>query len=153
MNVRNDPVSELRLLREVIRQLPAGVTVQDDSGHFLLVNDAAAAQFNTPVADFLSTPAVTAFASTEVNRRRDDGIGLLRAGRAAVTEELATVGDTNRTFLTAHRPVRIQDKNLLLSSSVDLTRQKQVEDELLRRAYFDELTGLPMRRAIEQHAS
>src|SRR4051812_28737973 len=100
MTDQNNSESELRLLREVVRQLPAGVTVQDESGHFLLVNDAAAAQFNPPAGDFIPMPAVTAFASSEANRRRDDGIGLLRAGRAAVTEELAMVGGTNRTFLT-----------------------------------------------------
>jgi diguanylate cyclase (GGDEF)-like protein len=153
MTDQNDCETELRLLREVVRQLPAGVTVQDESGHFLLANDAAVTQFNTPMADFLATPSAVAFASSEANRRRDDGGGLLRTGRAAVTEEPATVGGINRTFLTAHRPVRIQNKNLLLSSSIDLTRQKAIEDELLRRAYFDELTGLPMRRVIEQHAN
>ena len=36
--------SELSILRDVFRLLPAGVTVQDEHGHFLLVNDAAAAQ-------------------------------------------------------------------------------------------------------------
>jgi len=36
--------SELRILREVLRLLPSGVTVQDEQGEFLLVNDAAAAQ-------------------------------------------------------------------------------------------------------------
>ena len=33
---------ELRILRDVFRLLPSGVTVQDDRGNFLLVNDAAA---------------------------------------------------------------------------------------------------------------
>jgi cyclic di-GMP phosphodiesterase Gmr len=153
MNDKSDTESELRILREVLKLLPTGVTLQDATGNFLLVNDAAAAQFNTPVADLLAAAPGTALASAEANRRRDDGIGLLRAGRDAVAEELATGGGVNRTFLTSHRPVRILDKSLLLSNSVDLTEQKAVEDELLRRAYFDELTGLPTRRVIEQHAN
>ena len=36
--------TELGILRDVFRLLPAGVTVQDEHGRFLLVNDAAAAQ-------------------------------------------------------------------------------------------------------------
>ena len=36
--------AELGILRDVFRMLPAGVTVQDEHGRFLLVNDAAAAQ-------------------------------------------------------------------------------------------------------------
>ena len=35
--------SELSILRDVFRLLPTGVTVQDEHGEFLLVNDAAAA--------------------------------------------------------------------------------------------------------------
>ena len=35
--------TELRILRDVLRMLPTGVTVQDEHGNFLLVNDAAAA--------------------------------------------------------------------------------------------------------------
>ena len=35
--------TELNILRDVIRMLPAGVTIQDEHGEFLLVNDAAAA--------------------------------------------------------------------------------------------------------------
>jgi c-di-GMP phosphodiesterase Gmr len=58
-----------------------------------------------------------------------------------------------QVFLTAHRPVRIADRNLLLSSSADLSEQKAVEDQLFRSAYYDELTGLPMRRVIEHRAN
>ena len=35
---------ELSLLRDVLKMLPAGVTVQDQHGDFLLINDAAASQ-------------------------------------------------------------------------------------------------------------
>jgi len=145
--------SELNILRQVVGMLPAGVTVQDEDGNFLLANDAAAAQLNTAVADLLATPGEVAFAAPEANRRREDGIGLLRAGRSAVMEEGARNGPAYRTFLTSHRTVHIADRTLLLSSSADLTEQKAIEDQLFRRAYFDELTGLPTRRVIEQHAN
>lgn len=151
MTDHDDPHSELSLLHEIVRKLPASVTVQDENGRFLLVNDAAAVQFNTQVADFLATPPDVAFSSQEANRRREDGIGLLRSGRTATTEENATAA--NRVFLTSHRPIRIAERNLLLSSSVDFTDQKAIEQELYRRAYFDELTGLPSRRVIEQHVT
>jgi cyclic di-GMP phosphodiesterase Gmr len=153
MSNQYDTDSELHFLREIVKMLPASVTVQDESGNFLLVNDAAAAQFNTAVADLLATPPEVAFSSKRANRRRDDGMELLRSGRPAISEEAATGGLGNRVFLTSHRPVRISDKDLLLSSSVDLTERKAVEDELFRLAYFDELTGLPTRRVIEHRAT
>jgi len=127
--------------------LPAGVTVQDEHGRFLLVNDAAAAQLGIAVGE----PA--AALSKELHQRRETGLELLRAGRAVISEECVTSGQTKQVFLTAHRPVRIADRNLLLSSSADISEQKAVEDHLFRLAYYDELTGLPMRRVIEHRAN
>jgi diguanylate cyclase (GGDEF)-like protein len=139
--------SELSILRDVFRMLPTGVTVQDEHGRFLLVNDAAAAQLG------MEAGQPSALASKPLNDRRAAGLELLRAGRAAVAEESVTGGQGKQVFLTAHRPVRIADRNLLLSSSADISEQKAVEDHLFRSAYFDELTGLPMRRVIEHRAN
>jgi c-di-GMP phosphodiesterase Gmr len=138
--------AELSILRDVFRMLPGGVTVQDEHGRFLLVNDAAAAQFGIAAGE----PASLA---REFDDRRATGIELLRSGRAAVAEECVTSGPVKRVFLTAHRPVRIAGRDLLLSSSADISEQKAVEDNLFRSAYYDELTGLPMRRAIEHRAN
>ena len=75
------------------------------------------------------------------------------AGRAEVAEEHVTDGPASQVFLTAHQPVRVGDRNLLLSSSLDITRQKAVEEQLFRSAYYDELTGLPTRRVIEHRSN
>jgi c-di-GMP phosphodiesterase Gmr len=56
-------------------------------------------------------------------------------------------------FLTSHRPVRIAERDLLLSSSADISEQKALEDQLFRSAYYDELTDLPTRRVIEHRAN
>ena len=146
----DDPLAddaELSILRDVFRMLPAGVTVQDEHGHFLLVNDAAAVQLSLGASARASPP------SPELTQRRETGIELLSAGRAAVTEESGTSGGVRQVFLTAHRPVRIAERNLLVSSSTDISEQKAVEDHLFRSAYYDELTGLPTRRVIEHHTN
>jgi len=135
--------SELNILRDVVRMLPSSITVQDEQGRFLLVNDAAAAQFG-----IAATPE-----SKQFTQRRETGTELLRAGRAVVAEERITHGQIKQVFLTSHRPVRIADRNLLLSSSTDISEQKAVEDQLFRSAYYDELTGLPMRRVIEHRTN
>src|SRR4051794_30931672 len=99
MSNDNNTDSELGMLREIVRMLPASVTVQDEHGNFLLVNDAAAMQFNTAVADFIATPPGVAFSSEGANRRRDDGADLLRSGRSAIFEEGATDRPGERVFL------------------------------------------------------
>lgn len=138
------PDSELNILRDVFRLLPAGVTVQDERGEFLLANDAGTA---------LLQMTADAPAPSQAADRRETCLELLRSGRAAVLEEAVTSGQTKQVFLTSHRPVRIADRNFLLSSSADITEQKAFEDQLFRSAYYDELTGLPTRRVIEHRVN
>jgi diguanylate cyclase (GGDEF)-like protein len=134
---------ELGLLRDVLRLLPTGVTVQDEDGRFLLINDAAAAQLG------IAAGQSGEFGSKHLNEWREKGLELLRAGRTTVAEAAVTGTNGEQVLLAAHRPVRIAGRNLLLSSSTDISEQKAVEDHLFRSAYFDELTDLPMRKVIE----
>jgi diguanylate cyclase (GGDEF)-like protein len=129
---------ELNILRDVFRLLPTGVTVQDEHGELVLANDAASTLLQAAAA-----------ATSQSNGRRETCRELLRAGAPAVLEEAITGGHSKQVFLTSHRPVRIGDRNLLISSSADITGQKAFEDHLFRSAYYDELTDLPMRRVIE----
>ncbi|MBA2397712.1 MAG: EAL domain-containing protein [Bradyrhizobium sp.] len=138
------PSPELSILRDVLRLLPTGVTVQDEHGNFLLVNDAAAA---------LLQMAAAAPAPSQLSDRQETCLELIRSGRAAVLEEAVTSGPAKHVFLTSHRPVQIAERNLLLSSSADITEQKAFEDALFRAAYYDELTGLPTRRVIEHRVN
>jgi c-di-GMP phosphodiesterase Gmr len=137
--------SELSILRDVFRLLPNGVTVQDREGRFLLMNDAAAAQLGMAAGGPSSSP--------ELDRRRETGIDLLRADRATVAEECVEGHQGKQVFLTSHLPVRIAGRDLLLSSSADISVQKAVEDHLFRSAYYDELTALPTRRVIEHRVN
>lgn len=136
---------ELGLLRDIFRLLPNGVTIQDEQGHFLLVNDAAAAQLG------ITTTAPSH--SKELDHRRETGIDVLRSGRTAIVEESVGHGPLKQVLHTTHRPVRIAERDLLLSSSADISELKAVEDQLFRSAYYDELTELPTRRVIEHRAN
>jgi c-di-GMP phosphodiesterase Gmr len=139
--------SEFEILKSVFRMLPAGITVQDEQGRLLLINDAAAAQLGIAATDAATPP------SNAWHHRRQAGLEVLRIGRPATLEESITGNQGKQVFLTAHRPVRIADRNLLVSSSADISEQKAVEDHLFRSAYYDELTDLPTRRVIEHRAN
>jgi len=136
---------ELGMLRDIFRLLPSGVTIQDEQGHFLLVNDAAAAQLG------ITTTAPSH--SKQLDHRRETGIEVLRSGHTAVVEESVGHGQLKQVLHTIHRPVRIAERDLLLSSSADISELKAVEDQLFRSAYYDELTELPTRRVIEHRAN
>ena len=147
-----DDATELKILREIVRMLPASITVQDERGDFLLVNEAATAQFNARAEEFRISASTSDFLTQALDHRRETAIDLLQSGRSAVFEERVSAGQDQRVFLTTHRPVRIGEQNLLLSSASDLSRQKAIEEDLFRRAYYDELTGLPTRRVIQKLA-
>ncbi|KRR23409.1 putative bifunctional diguanylate cyclase/phosphodiesterase [Bradyrhizobium retamae] len=136
--------SELNILKDIFRLLPTSVTVQDENGEFVLVNDAAAAALRM---------ATAAPEASHLNDRRETCLELLRSGRPAVLEESIAGGQTKQVFLTSHRPVRIAERNLLISSSTDISEQKAFEEHLFRSAYYDELTGLPTRRVIEHRVN
>lgn len=148
-----DAQAALAMLQAIVQMLPASVTVQDENGNFLLVNDAAAAQFNTPADNFLGDPSHSECPAQAFDHRRANARELVRSGRSAVFEERVGDGQGKKVFLATHRPVRIADRDWLLSSATDISRQKAIEEDLFRRAYYDELTDLPMRRVIEQQAN
>jgi diguanylate cyclase (GGDEF)-like protein len=136
--------NELQILRDLLRLLPSGVTVQDEHGEFILVNEAAAAQLQL---------AANAGKPTQVDDRHETCLELLRSGSPVVLEEALTCGASKHVFLTSHRPVQIAGRNLLISTSADISEQKAFEDQLFRSAYYDELTDLPTRRVIEHRVN
>jgi diguanylate cyclase (GGDEF)-like protein len=135
--------AELGFLKEIVRMLPAGLTVQDAQGKLLLVNDVAAAQLGMDG----SRP------SPDLAQRREACARALRAGQAVTSEEALQDGAARQVLLTTHRPIQLAGRELLISASADITEQKNFEDQLFRSAYFDELTGLPSRRVIEHRAN
>ena len=145
-----DVFADLDALRDMIAMLPAAVTVMDAHGRVVFANAAAAVQFNTQIDRLIAgtDPGLP----RALAERREACIELVRTGQSQTNEEIVGNGPNERVFLTTHRPVWIAERRLVLSSSVEITQHKQTEAELFKRAYFDDLTGLPNRKLIEQHA-
>ncbi len=138
------------LLKEVIEQLPIGLTVQDGGGSFILVNAVAAANLAMPAADLIGSSPANFLPAEEARQRRQWELGLMGSGERFTTEECHADAQGERTWLTSHRPVTVGDRIFLMSTSNDITDRKRVENELARRAYFDDLTGLPNRILVER---
>ncbi len=139
-----DPASDL--FRDILELLPVGVALRDESGQVVLANGVAAAEMG------LAGPRLDrAWADSRGADTARPGSTLTPSMEALSTEDDVDGPTGKRTLLTAHKPVRVRGRDLLLSASLDITERKRAEDELVRRAYFDELTGLANRTLIQEH--
>ncbi len=131
----------LAVLNEIINLLPVGIRLETAKGEVLFANHTAV-QFSQGVKDLdqalLATPAP-----------KPDKYSVDELDAACTSEEEQLDGAAPRTLLTTRKPIRVSDEILFLSSSFDITDRKQFEEELSRRVYFDELTGLPNRCQIQ----
>jgi diguanylate cyclase (GGDEF)-like protein len=133
-------------LHEAIARLPVGITLQDQQGRFLFVNEAAGTQLN--LATF-SDESPQLFPYEQLKRRQELCVAALRSGEAATSEERIAGAAGERDLWSSHYPLRVAERALLLTSTIDVTAQKARERELYRLAYYDELTGLATRRLVE----
>ena len=131
------------LLVSILNSLPVGVTVQSENGRLLFSNPTAAELYGDDGA--ISDEATQALIPT------DDGTTAAVRAAATVIDECVAGPQGEHAILRASRSVRIRDRPLLLSASIDFTQRKRVENELSKRAYFDDLTGLPNRTLIQEH--
>jgi diguanylate cyclase (GGDEF)-like protein/PAS domain S-box-containing protein len=138
------------LHRALIDLLPISLTVQDEDGRFILVNAVAAANLAMTTHELVGSSPADFLPPEEAAQRREWEIGLMQSGAPLTTEDRFADPAGERTWLTARKPVHILERRLLMSSSLDISDRKRVEDELARRAFFDDLTGLPNRTLVEQ---
>ena len=140
-----------KLLKGIVSLLPVGLTVQDEFGRFILINDTAAARLNASPAELTGRFPADA-PSPEAQLGQPDAENDLPRGSESTAIEEKVIGPAGeRIWLTSRKPVRVLDETLLLSTSLDITERKRIESDLARRAYSDDLTGLANRAMIEEH--
>jgi diguanylate cyclase (GGDEF)-like protein/PAS domain S-box-containing protein len=139
------------LLAQIVEHLPIALTVQDPDGRFILANAAAAANLEIPLDTLIGASPADFLPPAEAAERRDWESNLIRSGQAGSSEEKVAGPSGERTWLTWHQPVRLRDRTLLMTSSLDITARKEIENALLRRVNFDDLTGLPNRILMREH--
>ena len=136
----------LGVLASIIKHLPVGVTVQAEDGKPLFANDMAA-EFSGLAAN-LAPDQAPAGATPESDEAAN---GQASPPTVTMTEDRVAGAGGERTLLKYCRPARIHDRAVLVTAAIDHTERKQAEVELSRRAYFDDLTGLPNRTLIQEH--
>jgi c-di-GMP phosphodiesterase Gmr len=133
----------LLLLNEIIDLLPVGVSLQDGAGRYLFVNEFA----RRFVSSIGQAPArLTEKQGTTTEQPTGDG-----DFSSIVAEEFPSGEDDGRTFLRLQKSGSLNAEPVILSTYLDISDRKVFEQELVRRADFDELTGLANRSLIERY--
>ena len=140
-----------QLLQSVIDQLPVALTVQDENGRFILANTPAAASVSVPLSRLVGSSPADFLPEDEARARREWEERVIGERRSVTFEDSAAGPLGASTWSTSFKPITVSGRTLLMSSSVDITHHKQLENELQKRANFDDLTGLPKRGLIKQY--
>ncbi len=140
------------LLEAVVGALPVGVSVQDEDGRLLLLNEHAALAIGDELVRLRgSIPfGVRGADDQRIARRRERFRGNLACGEALPRERSVTIGGAEHTLLVTGRRVAAGGRQVLVSTSIDITERKRFEDELTFRAFHDQLTGLPNRALMHE---
>jgi diguanylate cyclase (GGDEF)-like protein len=126
------------LLKEIVGALPVGVCVKTSDGALVYANQAATRhgahrlRRDDPV-----------FTSREAQADRDRDESQRGIIRSHMRVDARTI-EINRHMMA------VQDGFYDVTTSADVTDQLNLEDELFRRAYFDEVTGLPNGGLLEK---
>ena len=137
------------LLEGIISHLPVGLSVQDEYGRFVFVNDAAAASLGILPQGHTNTSSDDTCVSG--GSAQEPHSELSAVTKPIEAEERIPSPEGERTWLTRRKPMRILDQTLIVSTSLDITERKRLEGEFVRRVYSDELTGLANRAMIQEH--
>ena len=138
--------SEQGLRDAIIQSLPVGLTVQDDSGNYLLVNDAAAAHYDIAFRANVGPHALASLTSELLNISTESTLS--RSFTAGLVDRIIQQRN-GKTLLSKQRSVSIGGQSYLISASVDVSELELFVSEHSRRAEVDELTKLPKRAVIQ----
>ena len=116
--------------------LPLGIVVQNELGDVVHQNRSAAKYLVVPAQELHELLATIApFAQSVSSDTYNNGLG------------------NKIECQTTRQHVHYENKSFLISSSTDVTSAQDRERYLRNAAFFDELTGLPNRRLLEEHTN
>ena len=141
---------DAQMLQEIVENLPIGLTVQEESGRFIVANAIAAENLSMRAEELIGASPADLLPEEDAASRHQWEQEIIRQNEVVTVEAIVPDKDRERTWLISHKPIRFNGQNLLVASSVDITHYKELERRLAERAHIDELTALPNRALMEQ---
>ena len=143
--------SLLHTLENLVIDIPDALFLVDAQGAIVLTNGAAQAALGHDGDTDLRGCDISTFLGEERGEpyRHHDAPGGVREEEHAVFEATLLRMDGSLVPVEVHRRnIEFEDRTLSLLLARDLTERKQFEERLAKKAYFDDMTGLPNRNAF-----
>jgi cyclic di-GMP phosphodiesterase Gmr len=132
--------------------LPISLTLQDSDGRVILANRAAGLIEGPVVRQPSAAPSGEHRSGVgPASWEAADDCEPAESAAELMTEVHVETAAGTRTLLTSHSLIHVNDHPLRLSTSVDITKRKEIERQLTRLAYLDDLTGLPKQAFMQEH--
>ena len=141
-------------LAQVIDSLPVMITATAPDGRILFANEAQASFLGLKTGELVGRDVADVFrtAFSSQNMTLDEHVFRVGQPMRPFEEELTDRSGETRTFLTAKFPIRDQSATIhaVVTSSLDITTQKQTQAHLRHLAHHDALTELPNRVSMNE---
>lgn len=149
---RQQLAQQSNLTESILDTLPVMLTVRDESGRFVVVNEAAAAVLGKGKPDLVGLLDSDVLPGEAVKRLHEDDQKAAQTGKVVVREErMAGDSGTPRHYLSYRRAIRLGRRQLTIAAAVDITERKHaetmlaVERQVLRLIAED----APLQRTLE----
>lgn len=141
-------------LAQVIDTLHAMVSAADRDGQLMFVNVAQALEIGKTPADLVGLSVLELFGPErgKLSRQLDADVFRTKKTLRSLEEIVKAADGTLRYLSTTKAPLRDSEGNVsaVLTTSIDVTDQKAVEERLLYLAQHDPLTELPNRAFLSE---
>ena len=128
--------SELQL-RNIIKHSGAGITMLDEDGKYMLVNEKAASELGGTPEDFIGKSLYDVFPNKLADEYLNSNREVIHYGISRSYQQTFNLPAGEKTFWIIEQPLKDINKEFssLLSVATDITEIKNAEDEIKKREY------------------
>ena len=128
--------SELEL-KNIIKHSGAGITMLDEKGTYLLVNEKAASDLGGSPEDFIGKTLFDIFPKELAEEYISSNRDLIQYGKSRAYQRTFDLPIGKKTYWIVEQPLIDSEENdpSLLSVATDITERKLAEDEIKKREY------------------
>jgi PAS domain S-box-containing protein len=126
--------SELEL-RNIIKHSGAGITMLDENGKYLLVNEKAAIELGGVPEDFIGKTLHDVLPQEIADEYLNSNRELIKDGRSRAYQRTFDLPAGKATYWIIEQPIMDEKSSSLLSVATDITERKKAEDDIKKREY------------------